>query len=601
MRTAYLWIAILLLAIPKLGLAELRLAVDDPTLLQGLEQEGFSFGALISSLGDVSNNKTLYRDVAYRSIVDSLTSDLDSLKRVDKRLGPSLKYPHRLFDAQWLKSPFAHFELVGVVNRLDRAPFHPQSCGELRFIYRLAYEHQDKAQTIYSRMPMTVNVVYRTLDSGNGCKSHAQQWRNLDQALTTSGKSGWREAGFQRSMLATLELKSIEVNLQSVRWPSTIRPDMGGYAEYLLRVFQRQGNRYALSELENTPDVARLKADPLLKKKLIDWLKTPANFKAVDDGVARLPDEFLTKKTTSVALHGAHRLANAPFTQVFDEKEFADLPYADARYVRSPHGLLRRLNDLSCVGCHQGRTVAGFHFLGVDRQKTEAVNAIAVGVSSHFVLDQARRLRYFNAVANDKPIVAARPLSLRADEGEGGFGSHCGLGDPSFSGWTCRAGFRCEAVVEDMKVSKTGICQPETPIAGSACRTATMRANSDPHRDAMVTQKDVDCGLSAVCEEPSVGFPGGMCSRGCTGITTEETCGSIAILQSFNECLGKKNPFASCLQNNVRPAALKKCSAAEACRDDFVCARTKDGEGACIPPYFLFQLRVDGHSTKPLP
>ncbi|WP_437943724.1 hypothetical protein WMF27_00680 [Sorangium sp. So ce281] len=27
------------------------------------------------------------------------------------------------------------------------------------------------------------------------------------------------------------------------------------------------------------------------------------------------------------------------------------------------------------------------------------------------------------------------------------------------------------------------------------------------------------------------------------------------------------------------------------------CARTSSGEGACIPPYFLFQLRVDGHAV----
>lgn len=33
-------------------------------------------------------------------------------------------------------------------------------------------------------------------------------------------------------------------------------------------------------------------------------------------------------------------------------------------------------------------------------------------------------------------------------------------------------------------------------------------------------------------------------------------------------------------------------------RDDYICARTPDGNGACIPPYFLFQLRVDGHAGQ---
>ena len=115
--------------------------------------------------------------------------------------------------------------------------------------------------------------------------------------------------------------------------------------------------------------------------------------------VSRLPDEFLARKSTSVALHGTHRLANMPFTQIFSEAELADLPYARRARCRSPHGLLRRLNDLSCTGCHQGRTVAGFHFLGVDRAETDAVNAIAVGASPHFLLDQPRRLAYVAALA----------------------------------------------------------------------------------------------------------------------------------------------------------------------------------------------------------
>ena len=45
-------------------------------------------------------------------------------------------------------------------------------------------------------------------------------------------------------------------------------------------------------------------------------------------------------------------------------------------------------------------------------------------------------------------------------------------------------------------------------------------------------------------------------------------------------------------------------AAAQACRDDYVCAQVaqpsgplfaSDSGGACMPPYFLFQMRVDGH------
>jgi hypothetical protein len=310
-----------------------------------------------------------------------------------------------------------------------------------------------------------------------------------------------------------------------------------------------------------------------------------------------LPNEFLARKATSVALDGVHRLANMPFTQIFSEAELADFPYDRSRIVRSPHGLLRRLNDLSCTGCHQGRTVAGFHFLGVDRAETEAGNAIAVGASPHFLLDQPRRQDYVAALVSGAGAIAARPLSVRADRGEGAFGSHCGLDDPSFANWTCAPGFRCEPITLDDTVSRTGICVSQTPIAGSTCQPARIAQDRDPHRDRLIPGKETSCGTASVCESTDVGFPAGMCSRGCFDLQRGEACGSIAILQGFNACLAARKPFTECLRNNVRPAALKSCSDSEPCRDDYICARTTDGAGACIPPYFLFQLRVDGHPT----
>jgi hypothetical protein len=86
-----------------------------------------------------------------------------------------------------------------------------------------------------------------------------------------------------------------------------------------------------------------------------------------------------------------------------------------------------------------------------------------------------------------------------------------------------------------------------------------------------------------------------MCAKGCTALQPGERCGSIAVLDGFNTCLARQEPFEQCIEGHARPAALKACSSSEPCRDDYVCARTASGEGACIPPYFLFQLRVDGH------
>ncbi len=572
--------ALLLVCLSTAAAAPAELYIDEPQRLQELERSGLTLGDLV--VGPASHdadNAALYRDEAYRSIVDSLAKDLRQLQLTDPRLGLSIKAPHRLFDAAWLRSPSARFELVGVINRMDRAVFDPGTCGEVRFIYRLAYRKDDASGSIYSRLPMTVNVVF--LLPGEACGALARQWMGgVDLKALDVAKAE--------------QLKSVEVNLQAVRWPATVRPDMGGHAEYFLRVFRRDGGLYVPSPLENTPDVGKLSA-AAAKQRLLAWLREPTNFKAVDDGIARLPEEFLARRATSVALDGTHRLANTPFTEIFREADLADMPYASGRTIHSPQGLLLRLNDLTCTGCHQGRTIAGFHFLGTDRAETEAGNAIAVGASPHFIDDQARRLAYVRALAMDSAATDARPPSVRSEHDRGAFGAHCGLGDPSFASWTCASGLHCTAVTADAQVNRTGVCLPDVPIAGSACQSARMLQDRDPHRDRLVERREADCGAAAVCESTSVGFPGGMCSRGCSDLRPGEACGSIAILQGFNDCLAMRKPFSACLRDNVRPAALKACSETEACRDDYICARTARGEGACIPPYFLFQLRVDGH------
>ena len=573
------------------------LTIDDPQLLHNIERSGFSFGELVvGATAAAADNAALYRQAPYRGIVANLAADLESLRATDSLLGTTIKARHRMLDARWLMSASARFELVGVINRMDRAPFGPGTCGEVRFIYRLAYRKDEPSVSVYSRLPMTVNVVFVLRGNAERCRALAQEWATVDDLRSFGG-----------GILSRVHLKSVETNLQSVRWPSTLRPDMAGYAEYMLRVFKPQGDGYVLAELENTPDVAKLRGTPALKQRLLAWLGEPANFRAVDEGIARLPDEFLARRATSVALHGTHRLANMPFTELFTEAELADLPYHTGHTVRSPHGLLRRLNDLSCTGCHQGRTVAGFHFLGIDRPETDAGNAIAVAASPHFVRDQPRRRAYVEAVAAGASPIAARPLSVRADQDEGGFGSHCGLGDPSFAAWTCNPGLACEPLTGDTTVSRTGICLPATPLSGSACRAARIVHDRDPHRDRLIQVMSLNCSAGSVCEIPDVGFPGGMCARSdCGRLQAGEACGSIAILQGFNVCLAARRPFAECLRNNVRPAVLKGCDANEPCRDDYICARTAAGHsaskdarerahGACIPPYFLFQLRVDGH------
>jgi hypothetical protein len=46
----------------------------------------------------------------------------------------------------------------------------------------------------------------------------------------------------------------------------------------------------------------------------------------------------------------------------------------------------------------------------------------------------------------------------------------------------------------------------------------------------------------------------------------------------------------------MNPSLVRACDADHPCRDDYACARVsaEATRGACVPPYFVFQARVDG-------
>ncbi len=563
-----------------------QLFITDAAELKALEDQGFGFSELVfASKKLLATNKQLYQVSAYKEISDSLSTDLKNLPKADKLLGVGMAYSHRLFNPDWLAAESAFYELVGIVARLDRAPFQAQSCGEIRVIYRLAYRTRSGKSTIYSRLPMTVNAVFWAKDennSSNDCRKVAAYWQNLSGNLPRN-----------RSALTAASLKSIEVNMQSVRWPSTVRPDFGGYAEYFLRVFKKTGGKYKPAALENTPDVKKIQGSAQLKDEMLTWISQ--NLTAIDQGIAVLPDKFLTRKTTSVALNGSGRLANLPFRQIFSETEIEPLAKA-GKYTASAAWLLRRLDDMTCSGCHQGRAVAGFHFTGADRPETDTVNSIFNAASPHFFADQGRRQHYADALLQKKPADNYREISLRSDHEAGVFGSVCETGDRALPKFGCNAGFACLPLNRDEKIHNLGICQPVTTLAGSACTNGQPIADIHPHKDRITRSKNLSCNKGYRCQNVPVGFPGGMCSNNCSSLKEGEICGSIANLQGFNDCLARTEPFATCLSGNVRPGALKACDQNNACRPDYICARISGNKGGCIPPYFLFQLRVDGHN-----
>lgn len=655
------------------------LLIDDPLLLARLEEKGFSAPERIE--GEklaAADLRSWARRPYYDSIRQRLVEDLREVKAGDRALGVTMASGHRLFNGEWLASPDARFELVGVVNRIDRASFYAATaagaCGEVRFIYRLSYARRLPAETVYTRLPVTLNVVYWA--PGPDCQATARAWLRAREP----GAADLEEllAGPLKPALFPLaRLKSVEVNLQSVRWPSTIRPDLGGHAEYILRVFHRAARRFEPAGLENTPDLAR----PALAAELKAHLRRDEVRRGFDEGTAVLPEKFLAKRATSVAFYGQSRQANRPFEKFVSEKDLRDLIYGGARFVKSPAGYVRRLNEMSCMGCHQGRSIAGFHFVGIDAPGTHPANAIKVSHSAHLLRDLPRRAAFVKAVAAGTGADPARPFAERAvwplpasggdgdsaaapgpggtigpsspAEGaarvgtdgpptprsgagtdgppargvaatgsrpavllgasagvrsavaaEGGYGDHCGLGsDPTFKDWGCEKGLECRLESGPVGGAPVGVClpprgKPELARAGDPCDPGKMTQNFNAHRDRLVDKKIENCGEGRGCFAAGEGFPGGLCFGDCDSLQSGEACGLIAVY-GFNECLFQGKLFTDCLKNHTGPISLRACDENTPCRDDYICTGASGpGPGTCIPPYFLFQLRLDGH-VKP--
>lgn len=53
--------------------------------------------------------------------------------------------------------------------------------------------------------------------------------------------------------------------------------------------------------------------------------------------------------------------------------------------------------------------------------------------------------------------------------------------------------------------------------------------------------------------------------------------------------------FEGCLEKTRTHYGFGRCNENRPCRNDFVCAKSYNGQGYCTPSYFLFQIRLDGH------
>ena len=398
-------------------------------------------------------------------------------------IGTGEGFDVQLFDRANLTSPDTRFVLAGIVNRMDRAYAAEESCGEIRLIYRLARFDAGKPAT---RLPMTFNLVMKARDArrteGSGkpvtCAEIARRW--LDNG-------NWQELirGRDDAML-----DRIETNIQISVAPKSALHDFR--SDYLLKVFKYDAatKTFAEAVLENQIDRDRILADDALRRDFKHWLLAPGNLREFDRGTVLIPERFLAKAAVVPTPAGLDASALQPeFGMVQGEEKgeggdpvFTDddvvgaLKQAAARgdmqNIRSVAGFQRRLNDVTCSGCHQTRGIGGFHFPGVDWLADKPSNAAILPASPHFVGDQLRRRDILTAFAAGKRPdfsrgFASRPQTrgsreLAGSEYQDGWGAHCsledagsGTPDKSFTSWNCANGLSCQAAAASRRI---GMC-----------------------------------------------------------------------------------------------------------------------------------------------
>jgi hypothetical protein len=550
----------------------------------------------------------------------------------------------RIIDLRWLQSPLASFRLAGVVNRLDRQDFSAaggeSDCGEVRLIYRLAYRFTRGATTYASRLPFNLNVVFQApAGDDSSCRDAARAWIPAADIADAQQQAAWLTAGpLDR---ARLRLKQIEVNAQVVRFPSGMETEFGGQAVYLMRIFAVEASASGLTlrekPLENTPDVARLKGDPELRRQLVAYLRDKAD--AIDRGVFRLPDNFLATKALSFSTYGSARLANHPFTELLSEQDLSSLPYERLTLARSPMGLIERLDTATCMGCHQSNATAGFHFIGLDQPDASPFNRVKIAVSPHFYAESFRRKAYVEAVAAGRTPNAFRPLPEAPPATWGGetLPLHQGaaLGLPCVPqaakahfahGWSCAASSSCQVIGTNRRLGiEMGQCLPppreEQLFSGLPCLAGEIASAAAPYRDTFAIKAQLHSLRKAPdyqgynCRPPKIGVPGGLSYRKCTEadkrfeqfrsgrVIPNEICG-FAGGKAFDTCVATNN-FANCYGASVVRGNRPTCGRDRFCREDFMCQALPDSIpdskevardfGFCSPTYFLFQMRIDNH------
>lgn len=491
-------------------------AIIDPLALRELDHGRFAVQRImfpeISNTIPLSSGRLL-ASPSMKMVRDALDGDFDRYVSrhqavlPNETIGVGPGFDFQLFDRAMLNSNDARLVLAGIVNRMDRAFLSPESCGEVRLLYRLTRIAPEPApageEEASPRLPMTLNIVLKArggamIDArgvGISCAEIARRWLAAGELPLTGAALAERLVAKDGplDLVRSENIDRIETNLQIAHAPKSAVRDFR--TDYLLKVFRldRATGVYEEAPMENQIDRDRLLADKDLARDFREWLLDPRHLNEFDRGTILIPERFLARSAIAATptgfdaselqpefglVQGEGAAANPVFSEsdiVTALRKAADIGVTPAN-IRSVAGFARRLNDITCAGCHQTRGIGGFHFPGVDWMAEKPSNETVVPASPHFFGDQIRRRDILNSVKwgsapdysrgfSDRPQLRTRAEFLGELAGTGyydGWGAHCyqqgakaADNDPSFRGWTCAKGLVCEAAG---KASRIGMC-----------------------------------------------------------------------------------------------------------------------------------------------
>jgi hypothetical protein len=417
----------------------------------------------------------------------------------NESIGVGTSFDFQLFDRAALYSPDTRFVLSGIVNRMDRRFLDEGSCGEIRLLYRLTRTAAAESAVAPSpRLPMTLNVVLSAkgrypVDAGGvavTCAEIARRWLATSDLKASGAELAAKltAPGGALELIAPENIARIETNLQIAHAPKSALRDFR--TDYLMKVFDYNApsNKFEEAPLENQIDRERLLANENLGAEFKAWLVEPKHFSEFDRGTLLIPKKFLARSAVAITpagfapsdLQPAFGLVEGEGTHpLFSEgdivaalKKAAEADGGGLQNIRSVAGFERRLNDMTCSGCHQTRGIGGFHFPGVDWMAAKPSNSTVVPASPHFFGDQVRRRDILASLRDRKRPDYSRGFSSRPQprggtelagtEYEDGWGAHCYLpgpkaadNDKSFRSWTCAEGLACQTA---SPATRMGMC-----------------------------------------------------------------------------------------------------------------------------------------------